>query len=45
MSMKTILAGLWWKSAFVTELSQEQNFMRTAEQKYLLGGVSFSQIS
>lgn len=23
MSMKTILAGLWWKSAFVTELSQE----------------------
>lgn len=23
MSTKTILEGLWWKSAFVTELSQE----------------------
>ena len=23
MSMKTILAGLWWKLAFVTDLSQE----------------------
>ena len=32
MSMKTILEGLWWKSAFVTNFHRNRTCMRTTEQ-------------